>query len=219
MFPAIREHIAAFFALSLLFSSAPLASGTRVANDPAQQSACVAAPSPARLTQLPRGLSNFGQVSVSLYRGGQPTTEGYRELKQMGVDVVISFRHEKGENTLERRAVEAHGMRFINFPWHPWDTPADTDVERFFGILAANPHSKIYVHCQEGRDRTGTMIALYRVAVDHWCPDSAVAEMRAYHYHHFWFPHLETYVQNFPQRLATDHNLATALTLPTAAHQ
>jgi len=158
-----------------------------------------------------RGVMNFGQVTPTLFRGGQPTSEGYRELKQMGVDTVISFRHEKGENTLERRAVEALGMRFVSLPWHAWEEPGDYQVSQFFSLLGSNPHSKIYVHCQEGRDRTGTMVALYRVAVDHWCPVSAVAEMKAYHYHHFWFPKLETYVENFPQRLVNNQSLASSI--------
>src|SRR5262249_49278566 len=125
MISALRTHLAVLFALSTFASSVSLAPDSRAAA-PQTPAGCVEATSPARLAAGPRGLTNFGQVSQSLYRGGQPTSEGYRELKQMGVDVVISFRHEKGENTLERRAVEAAGMRFVSFPWHPWDTPADS---------------------------------------------------------------------------------------------
>jgi len=179
---------------------------------PAPAANCMAAP--ALSTPSPqglRGVSNFGQVAPTLFRGGQPSTEGYRELKQMGIDTVISFRHEKGENTLERRAVEGLGMRFVSLPWHAWEDPTDQQVREFFTVLNANPHGKFYVHCQQGRDRTGTMVALYRVAVDHWCTASAVAEMKAYHYHHFFFPQLETYVENFPQRLAGDQGLAQSI--------
>jgi len=161
-----------------------------------------------------RGLANFGQVSPSLFRGGQPTTEGYRELKQMGFDTVISFRYEKGENSIEGRALEGLGMRFVNMPWHAWDKPTDEEVRQFFALLSADRHGKVFVHCQQGRDRTGAMVALYRIAVDHWCPASAVAEMKAYHYHHFWFPQLETYVESFPQRLAVDHGLASVISAP-----
>jgi len=186
-------------------------SGAR-AQTPAPVAGCIAGPAPlAASQQSPRGIINFGQVTPTLFRGGQPTSEGYRELKQMGIDTVISFRHEKGENTLERRAVEGLGMRFVSLPWHAWEDPTDQQVSQFFALLTSSPHSKVYVHCQQGRDRTGTMVALYRVGVDHWCPASAVAEMRAYHYHHFWFPQLETYVENFPQRLAKDQSLATAI--------
>ncbi|HVN09628.1 MAG TPA: tyrosine-protein phosphatase [Patescibacteria group bacterium] len=175
---------------------------------------CIEAAIPAAAQAAPRGISNFGQVTPFLMRGGQPTTEGYRELKQMGIDTVVSFRHEKGENSMERRAVEAQGMRFVSLPWNAWDKPTDAEVSQFFALLAANRRGKIFVHCQQGRDRTGVMIALYRIAADHWCAASAVSEMKSYHYHHFWFPQLQTYVENFPQRLATDQGLAAAVGSP-----
>jgi protein tyrosine/serine phosphatase len=165
---------------------------------------------PAGARPAPRGIANFGQVSPTLFRGGQPSAEGYRELKQMGVEFIVSFRHERGENSIERREVEAHGMRFVSLPWHAWQTPTDEDVRRFLELLSSNPNTKVFVHCQQGSDRTGTMVALYREAVDHWCPASAVSEMKAYHYHHFWFPQLETYVEAFPQRMAQDSRLAGA---------
>lgn len=173
------------------------------------QATCREVPALSPQTQsAPRGVSNFGQVTPTLFRGGQPSAEGYRELRQLGVEMVVSFRHERGENALERREVEAQGMHFVSLPWHAWEVPSDEDVRRFLGLLATNPNTKVFVHCQQGRDRTGAMIALYRVAMDHWCPASAVSEMRAYHYHHFFFPQLETYVEAFPQRLATDSHLA-----------
>ena len=210
----LRTDLTLLLTLCLLLSSVPLSYGARASAVPAP-SGCLEIPALSLASQpSPRGISNFGQVTPALFRGGQPTSDGYRELKQMGVEFVVSFRHEKGENSLERRAVEALGMRFVSLPWHAWDTPADDEVGRFFVLLAANPQSKIFVHCQQGRDRTGVMVALYRVAVDHWCPESAVAEMKAYHYHHFFFPQLETYVENFPQRLAADRGLAASVALP-----
>jgi protein tyrosine phosphatase (PTP) superfamily phosphohydrolase (DUF442 family) len=212
MSPQLRTSLA----LATILTALVLGARSRVhAQAPLAAMNCVEfiAPAPAAQPNL-RGITNFGQVTPALFRGGQPTSEGYRELKQMGIDTVISFRHEKGENTLERRAVEALGMRFVSLPWHAWDKPADEEVSRFFVLLASSPRSKVYVHCQQGRDRTGTMVALYRIAVDHWCPATAVAEMRAYHYHHFFFPQLETYVENFPQHLAGDRSLSSAISAP-----
>jgi tyrosine-protein phosphatase SIW14 len=209
MSTSLRTSLALALVLSATLWSARTTANSQA---PVAPAGCVAVTLPIAAAQPgPRGIANFGQVSPALLRGGQPTSEGYRELKQMGVDTVVSFRHEKGENTLERRAVEALGMRFVDLPWHAWDKPADDKVSRFFALLAANRRGKVFVHCQQGRDRTGMMVALYRVAVDHWCPASAVAEMKAYHYHHFFFPQLETYVENFPQRLARDHSLAAAV--------
>jgi len=209
MSPAFRKRLALFFTLSLFVFTAPFRSGA-VPQSPAAAT-CVDARAVAPASSGPRGILNFGFVTPNLLRGGQPSTDGYHELREMGVEIVVSFRHEKGENSLERRTVESLGMRFVSFPWHAWDVPADSDVQRFFALLAANPRAKLFLHCQQGRDRTGAMVALYRIAVDRWCPQSAVAEMKAYHYHHFFFPQLETYVEKFPERLAKDQGLAAAV--------
>ena len=44
------------------------------------------------------------------------------------------------------------------------------------------------VHCQHGSDRTGTMIAVYRVIIDGWSKDDAVREMTngGFGFHPMW---------------------------------
>jgi protein tyrosine phosphatase (PTP) superfamily phosphohydrolase (DUF442 family) len=206
-----RHHSSLAVFMALLcgpWAAAPTLEAGQAA--PAAVSDCVQVRPAAQTPEAPpRGVSNFGQVKPGIFRGGQPTTEGLRELKQQGVAIVVSFRHEKGLISQERREVESLGMLFVSLPWNALATPTDDEVRKFFVVLRDNANSKIFVHCQQGRDRSGVMVALYRIATDHWCPDSAVAEMNAYHYHHFLFSHLETYVRRFPARLAADGGLAS----------
>ncbi len=63
--------------------------------------------------------------------------------------------------------------------------------------------------------RTGVMVALFRIALENWTPEQAIAEMRAFHFHRFLFPHLKHYVEGFPEELATEPNLRA---LRTGAH-
>jgi tyrosine-protein phosphatase SIW14 len=185
----------------------------RVAGD-VRPGSCVTAqpgaPLPERQTGTPHGVQNFGQVTSTLYRGAQPTSEGYRELKDLGVEIVVSFRQEKGENEHERTAVEGQKMRFISIPWNAFRTPTDDQVRQYLEVIRANPGKKIFVHCQQGRDRTGTMVAVYRITAEHWCVESAVREMRAYNYHHFWFPQLERYVRGYSAPAASNAQLGGA---------
>jgi hypothetical protein len=51
------------------------------------------------------------------------------------------------------------------------------------------------------------MVALYRIAVDHWPVETAVGEMRAFHYHTIFQPHLQTFVEQFPAMLVSDPGL------------
>ena len=154
------------------------------------------------------GLSNFGYVTDTLYRGAQPSAAGFETLRRIGVSIVVNFREEAGETAREKHEVEALGMRYIGIPWSGRHTPTDSEVIEFLDLVRANPHVKIFVHCQRGADRTGTMIAAYRIAVEHKSVVDAVSEMHQFHYAHFWLPWLEKYISNFPDLLQTDPRFA-----------
>lgn len=99
-------------------------------------------------------------------------------------------------------------MRYVGIPWSGTHAPTDSQVLEFLDLVRSNPDVKIFVHCQRGADRTGTMIAAYRIAVEHKSAPEAVSEMHQFHYAHFWLPGLEKYVTNFPSLLQTDARLA-----------
>jgi tyrosine-protein phosphatase SIW14 len=148
-----------------------------------------------RITEA--GLPNFGEVTPTLYRGGQPARVGYEKLAKMGVKVVIDLRlTKKGE---ERREVEKQGMEYVSIPWHCY-LPKDAQFARFLMILREHPHKKIYVHCRYGDDRTGMMIAAYRMAVEGWTPQQARKEMEHFGFHRLVCPSLGPYEKSFPER-------------------
>lgn len=129
------------------------------------------------------GVPNLHEVSAQLYRSAQPTAQGMRNLKQMGVATVVCLRSfhsdldEIGETELE---LEQIGLR----PWHP----GRKDIVRFLRIVTDPARTPVLVHCQFGADRTGTLCALYRVAVQDWPKDEAIREMTqgGYGYHKAW---------------------------------
>jgi tyrosine-protein phosphatase SIW14 len=161
-----------------------------------------------------RGLSNAARVSSTLYRGAQPHPEALTELKKLGINVVVDFEDSREEIRWEKSFVEEQGMKFVSIPWNARSAPSRETVIAFFATLRDNSGKKIFVHCERGADRTGTMIALYRITNDHWTPDQAVAEMNAFHYWSHLLPHLARYVEAFPATLANDPSLA-AQAFPT----
>jgi tyrosine-protein phosphatase SIW14 len=153
------------------------------------------------------GVSNFGRMTDQLYRGAQPTPEGFAQIKAMGIDTVVRFSLGEEGSVAERGQVEALGMRFVNIPWSSVHEPTSDQVINFLTLAHDHPGRKIFVHCKAGADRTGVMVALYRIALDHWTPAQAIDEMKAFHYRYLFLPHLQAYVEAFPAKLGSDPGL------------
>ncbi len=150
------------------------------------------------------GIRNFHQVNSHIYRGGQPAGEAWRGLAGLGVKTVIDLRREsEGGHSLaaEARAVKAAGMRYVSVPMNGVVAPDDADIAKILGIL--NSGEPVFVHCKEGKDRTGTVIACYRIAHDRWKNDKALREAKSYGMHWVEFG-MKSYIQDFraPVQLA-----------------
>lgn len=125
-------------------------------------------------------LPNFHQVNERLYRGGQPKPDGFAELKKIGITTVIDLRDDD-ENALKEKAlVEKAGMRFVNFPLGNWDRPETKDIENILAAINSAGNQPVFVHCKRGSDRTGTVIAIYRMTHDGWDAKRAGAEAEKY---------------------------------------
>jgi protein tyrosine/serine phosphatase len=74
----------------------------------------------------------------------------------------------------------------VHIPLESSDAPKPTSVVAFLKAATDPSLRPMYVHCQHGVDRTGTMIALYRIEVDGWNNDEAFAEMVFFGAHRIW---------------------------------
>ena len=134
-----------------------------------------------RLPGVP-GVENFARVCPALYRGAQPTEEGFRQLKAMGVKTVVDFRSYHST----KKQVEAAGMKAVEIPLKAdlgSVPPSDDELKEFFKVIMDPANQPVYIHCAFGKDRTGTMAACYRMEVDGWTPEEAMQEMEAFGYH------------------------------------
>ena len=121
-----------------------------------------------------KGIGNFGEVTPALFRGAQPTHEGLEALAKMGIDIVVDARGNRTDS--EGKEVSKLGMRYVDIPWH-CSFPHDDVFARFLKLIQDNPNKKVFVHCRLGEDRTGMMVAAYRMAVQGWTADEALREM------------------------------------------
>ena len=147
---------------------------------------------------IKQGIGNFGEVTPNLYRGAQPNAVGYQELAKMGVNIVVDLRLTGKDE--ESHEVQKLGMQFVSIPWHCY-FPKDKVFAKFLDLLRENRGKKIFVHCRYGDDRTGMMIAAYRMAVEGWTPKEAREEMQQFGFHHLVCPSLGPYEKDFPEHL------------------
>ena len=124
-------------------------------------------------------LPNLRLVSGRILRGGQPSETGLALLKRAGVKTIINLRNEPVEIERERKSAEPLGLKFISIPMYPFEYSTVSQFQKFLNSVAVVENGPVYVHCQFGRDRTGTMIGAYRIMMENWTFDNAFKEMMA----------------------------------------
>ncbi len=119
------------------------------------------------------GVSNLNQVSATLFRSAQPTAEGFKALEsklKVQTDVDLRLNHSDAPLLAGTQIISASA------PMSTFMSQADL-TKALKLIVAAEKHGAVVVHCERGADRTGAVIALYRVVVQGWTKEKAITEM------------------------------------------
>ena len=112
------------------------------------------------------GIRNFDQVDTHVYRGGQPTADGFRYLAKIGVKTIIDLREPGSRSRAEERTVTSAGMTYVNVPMSGFSAPTGAEMTRILALLEAKDAGPVFVHCRRGADRTGAVIAAYHIDHD-----------------------------------------------------
>jgi protein-tyrosine phosphatase len=146
------------------------------------------------------GVDNFAVIEGGphpIYRGGQPTREGYERLASADYKVATVIDLRDDYEPWAEQTVKAAGMTYKRIGMSAWsmDTPKIREALRTVAEAAAA--GPVFIHCRQGRDRTGLEVAMYRILVQGWTRERAIAELREHGYNRFWFPGIEQYVATF----------------------
>ena len=112
--------------------------------------------------------------------GAQPQRGGLKKLSELGIKTVINLRGASDDTRKEQAEAEASGMRYFNIPMSGLGRPSDEQMERALAVIDAKENWPVFVHCQRGADRTGVVIAVYRILRNQWTAEQAIYEAKRF---------------------------------------
>jgi hypothetical protein len=113
------------------------------------------------------------QVSAILTRGSRLGRTGFADLARRGFRAVISLTAERSDSAAQVNRV---GMHYLSVPIIDNTAPTRVEMLDFLAFLRRPEHQPAYVHCEAGKGRTGVAVAIYRIAMEGWTPEAALAE-------------------------------------------
>ena len=136
-------------------------------------------------------LNNLYKVSDDLYRSEQPDHDAFVELKGSGIKSVLNLRTtEKDDGLIGTIDLKP----FII----PMDAGSFTDKEVIEALKVIKSAPKpILVHCRHGSDRTGVVVAMYRIIFQNWTKEDALNELLDGGYgFHTYYKNIPEYIKN-----------------------
>ena len=127
------------------------------------------------------GVENFSKVTEAVWRGAQPTADGFKALEKAGCRTVVNFRHDHDDLPLLK---DTH-LKYARIPSFAFN-PTEEHLVAFLRIVQDPRNWPIFIHCAQGRDRTGYNAACYRIVMQGWTADEAIKEMNIFHFNKIW---------------------------------
>lgn len=152
-------------------------------------------------------IANFCEVQPKvLWRGAKPDKNTSAWLIDSGVKTIINLEWLYDDiDTLHEAKVNNAGLYQLDYfrvkTWEPLyafaHDAADDDVIHFLAI-AKQAKQPMYVHCRAGENRTGVMIAAYKIILQNQDMTAVVNEMQSYK--GFWSEATTQYITELSQR-------------------
>lgn len=139
-----------------------------------------------------KNFKNLYRLNDSLYRSEQPSKKGFIDLESLNIKTVLNLRRSDKNS----RKADGTTLQLVNLPLKAGILTEDQIISALKAIQVAE--SPVLVHCWHGSDRTGAIIAAYRIIFENWTKEKAIAELRnkIFGYHEKMYPNVVTLLQN-----------------------
>ncbi len=126
---------------------------------------------------------NLYRVAANLYRSERIEASMIPQLKALGIRTVVNLRTSE-----EDPSVVNNGLSSVHIPIQTWNISDAKVVDALRAIRANQKDGPVLVHCMHGADRTGLVIAMYRLLYQGWSRTQAKDELRngGYGFHDMW---------------------------------
>jgi protein tyrosine/serine phosphatase len=135
---------------------------------------------------------NLHRVTPTLFRSARLDADDLPQLRSLGIRTVLSLRNFHSDQELLRGS----GIRAVRLGANTWAVGDRHVVATMRALRAAEREGPVLLHCLHGADRTGMMVAMYRMLYQNWPRERALAELRhgGYGYHAVWL-NIERYLE------------------------
>jgi protein tyrosine/serine phosphatase len=120
------------------------------------------------------GLPNLHEVTPQIFRSAQPWREGFQQLEKMGIRTVISLRDDGADDEW----AEGTKLKLVHIPMG-FGKIDEAALAQVLALLQKKEEGPFLIHCQMGADRTGMVMALWRITTQGWSREDAIAEARS----------------------------------------
>jgi len=136
-------------------------------------------------------VENFYKVDNGVFRSGQPSRQAFREMEQLGIKEVLNLRNYHNDND------EAEGTNLVLHRVAMSASSSEWDKLVKALQIINNRKGPIVIHCWHGSDRTGLIVALYRIVFQRWTKEDALNELEngGYGYHAI-YGNIKTFIRN-----------------------
>ena len=124
------------------------------------------------------------RVSDGVYRGPRPD---FNELRKLPIGTVFSLEDDLSAVGAERGKANKAGFVFVSWPMSESAAPSAQLLRRIVEDINGYKADGVYVHCRRGIDRTGYVVAAYRMIAEGWSFERAYREVLAHGHSEFYY--------------------------------